>query len=92
MKEIKKIGVWPLSKMMGIITAIMGFIITALGIILIKFIDAEAAAEITGATALSAILMGIVFYGILGIILGAVFAWLYNLLTKKIKGFEIELK
>ena len=92
MREIKKIGVWPASKVMGIVLAIMGFIVTALGIILIKFLDAEAAAEVTGATALSAILIGIVFYGILGIALGALFAWIYNLVVKHTKGFEIDLK
>jgi hypothetical protein len=92
MKEITKIGVWPASKVMGIIMAVLGFIITLFGVILVKFLDAEAAATITGASAAVALLMGIVQFGIAGFILGGLFAWLYNKTVKYTKGFEIELK
>jgi len=92
MKEIKKIDVWTASRISAIITAIIGLVATAIGIILVKYLDPVNATEMTVAAISSTLLIAIVLYGLVGFLGTALYVWLYNLLTKYMKGIEVEIK
>ncbi|MFC1648565.1 hypothetical protein ACFL1B_03820 [Nanoarchaeota archaeon] len=91
--ELKKIGVWSLAKIQCIIMAVFGLI---MGII--QFMALITSNTATGVSEdlyvypwLPIVVMPI-FYAILGFLIGALGAWLYNILAKKIGGIQLELK
>ena len=92
MREIEKIRVFSAAKISGIISAILGFIIIVVYVLFLKIAPLAGIAPITVGAALSTIVVGSIFYGIIGFIGGALYAWFYNLITKYTKGIEIELK
>ncbi len=90
MKVIKKIGVLSFAKIEAVLMAIVGL---AYGIIFAVFGGGaltEAGAIGAGYGVLGIIILPIM-YAVMGFVLGAVGAYLYNLVAKRIGGIEIEL-
>lgn len=86
MTKITKFGVLSVAKLQGIVMAIMGLIV---GLIIVS-INATSFGVLR--SLFFAIIVFPIFYGILGFVLGALGAFLYNLVAKRIGGIEIELE
>ena len=89
---VKSIDVWSCAKMAGVFYGLAGLLVIPIALISIA---ASAGSQhpygAFGAVAL--ILLAIlapVFYGLLGFLLGALSAWLYNLAAKHIGGIRID--
>jgi hypothetical protein len=85
-KQLIRISILQSSKIMTALYVLMGFIYTLVGIPMIIF----------GSNQLRIIgiiyLLGPIFAGIFGFIFFVIFAAIYNLLAKRLGGFEIEIK
>ena len=92
-KIIHKMGVLSVAKIYAIIMAIVGFIIGIFYAILgAVTVSSGAPPDVFAGLGVIAIIVVPIIYGIMGFVLGALSAWLYNLLSKWIGGIEIELK
>ena len=92
MHEIKKVGVWTLARLEMILFAIFGLIV---GIITL-LIGAPATPETQSVAfaagfGVGAIIVLPILYGVMGLISGAVGAWLYNLVAGWVGGIKVEL-
>ena len=94
MWEVKSLKIWPMSRIYAVLMAIMGFI---LGILYFVLGIASSSLGITNQeteifTKFGAwgIILLPIFYGVLGLIFGAVGAFLYNLVAKWVGGVEIQ--
>jgi hypothetical protein len=85
-KQLIRISILQSSKIMTALYVLMGFIYTLAGIPMIIF--GGKTVKIMGIVYL---LMPIIM-GILGFILFVIFAGIYNLLAKRLGGFEVEIK
>jgi len=97
MKKLKKIGVLSLAKFQGLLMAILGLFLglMAFGMQYLYLGDSSVdvpEAQIAAAFGPVAIILFPVAYGIMGFVMGAVGAALYNLISKLIGGIEIEIK
>jgi hypothetical protein len=97
MKEIKKINVLSVSKILGLSFAIMGFII-GIAVGFVMFVIGSAFDAFNGFTTLIAPGLGIVgfiiipmIYGLVGFIIGGLSTLIYNILASWIGGIEIEV-
>jgi hypothetical protein len=86
---IKRIGVLSVAKIYGVIMAVFGLIIGVIGGLYVM-IDAAAARGIVAG--LAAMILGPVFYGILGFVGGALGVLIYNAGASTIGGVELELE
>lgn len=93
MHVIKKIGVGSAARIYGLTLAGIGAIIgIPYGLFVLAFIGTEAAGLPFGSGFILIIILGIpIFYGVLGFLLGGLFAWMYNLVASKVGGLEIDL-
>ncbi len=93
MQEIKKIGIFSVSKVYAIIFAIIGLIG---GLIFAVFGMVASAVGNFGALGASIGILSVilfpVLYGVIGFVMGALGALIYNLVAAWIGGIEIELK
>jgi hypothetical protein len=94
-KQVTKIGVLSLGKILGVLYAIMGLIFGAL----ITLMSLGAGSLMGERGAFAGMLFGVgaiiavpIFYGIMGFIGGITMALLYNLTTELIGGLEIEVE
>jgi len=90
--ELKKINVMSFAKIQGLIGVAIGLIagvIYAL-IALIAPFSTDIDISVLRITA-SLIILFPLIYGVLGFIGGALIAWIYNVIAKRIGGIEIEL-
>jgi hypothetical protein len=97
MKEIKRIGILSMAKIYGLTMAILGLII-GIFIGFIMFFIGSFVGTSHGITPFFGPTLGIggfiimpIIYGLLGFILGALCAVLYNLLASWVGGIEIEI-
>ena len=95
MQTIKSVGVLSVAKIMGALYAILGLIAMPL-LLLIGLAGSMMPKQggqnpFAGAGMLFA-LFAPIFYGVLGLIFGALGAFLYNLLAKWIGGIELHLQ
>lgn len=94
MQVIKKIGVGSAAKVYGLTLGLLGIFIGIIYALIFSFIGTFANEEIpmmgAGLGIFMLILIPIV-YGILGFIIGALGAFIYNFVAKKFGGLEIEL-
>ena len=88
MKEIKRMEPMPIAKIAGIAGLAMGVILDIV-LIIAGLIQGTSLAELF--TNPTLMIMPIISYGIAWFIAGLFFAWLYNLLAKKIGGIKLEL-
>ncbi len=93
MQVIKKIGVGSAARIYGWSLAGIGAIIAIpYGLFFGAAIGLSDSGLPFGSAFLIVLIIGIpLIYGLLGFIFGAVFAWLYNIISKKTGGLEIEL-
>ena len=93
---VRKVGVWSVARMYGALSGGMGLIF-GLGLAvasLVGFSLAEGDEPVLIATAMGvgAVVILPLFYGVLGICVGAVGAFLYNLLAGVVGGVTIEVE
>ena len=89
MQKIEKIGVLSLAKIFGILYAIFGLILGTL-FSLFSFVGINADETGLYFGAVSIITVPII-YGILGFVFGAITAFFYNIIARKVGGLEVEL-
>ncbi|MDW7731179.1 MAG: hypothetical protein SCH66_01980 [Methanolobus sp.] len=96
MTVVKRIDVFSLGKVVGLIYAIFGVIIGA--IITIFSLLGAVAMQGLGFSGAMSLFFGIgsvivipIFYGIMGFIVGALAAWFYNIIAGWVGGIEIEV-
>jgi len=92
--ELKRVGVVSVAKIYGIIMAIIGLFV---GILIALFgTGAAAIAGMPGVVAISAGILSIILfpilYGIIGFLMGAIGAILYNFVADKVGGVELTFK
>jgi len=95
---LTRVGVWSFSRMLGILYGLMGLIVggilTVVSLLGVAF--GMAAGEENAVFGLifgvGAIVILPTFYGVLGLIVGALGAAFYNLAAKLVGGFELELE
>ena len=92
MVVLKKIGILSVAKVQAILMIVVGLVLGIFYAIVAASIDkTQYTSEPIVMLGWWSILIMPVFYGILGFILGAIGAWLYNIVAKKVGGIEIEL-
>jgi|SRR3989344_5094561 len=97
MVVVKRIGVWSVAKLEAVLMAIMGLIFGVIYFVMSLIIgalglgngDAASFGLLAGLGVLGIIFLPI-FYGLLGLVMGALSAWLYNVIAGWIGGIEIE--
>ena len=96
MIQIKRVGVFSVGKVFGLLYALMGLIFGAIFSCVSLFGAAAAMSEIGGEGAFGLLfgIGGIIFlplmYGIMGFIMGLIMAVLYNLIAKFAGGIEVQ--
>lgn len=94
MHIIKSVGVLSVAKILGLIYACMGLIFAPL-FLLIGLIGSMVGQQKTPFAGMFGVVVALlmpVFYGVLGFIMGAIGALLYNLFAKLVGGFELEIE
>lgn len=93
MQVVKKIGVGSAARIYGLTLAGFGAIIAIpYGLFFASTIGQMGSGLPFGSAFLIILIFGIpIIYGLLGFIFGALFTWVYNLVSKKTGGLEIEL-
>jgi hypothetical protein len=94
---IKSIHILSLAKVLGLLYALLGFIVGSL-LTCVSLLGATAALSESGAEAgplgvlfgLGSIIILPIFYGVIGFIGGIITAFLYNLIAGWVGGIEIE--
>lgn len=93
MKTIKRLDVLSVAKLHGAVLAlfalIVGLVFTLFAGLFGSLVDAPGFGIVSG---LGMTIGGVVLYGIMGFISGAVGAFFYNVVAKKIGGIKIELE
>lgn len=102
MQRIKKVGVMSVAKFYGLMGIVVGFLIGLfLTFFSVAFIGStgtgsalaeDQAATFVGGFGILAIIIAPILYGILFFVIGAVFAFIANILLKITGGIEIELE
>lgn len=94
MYMIKSVGVLSIAKICGLIYACFGLIFLPFFLLMISlqaFVPKDQAAFF-GAFGIILAIAAPILYGIMGFVMGAIGALLYNLFAKLIGGFEFELE
>jgi hypothetical protein len=99
MQRIKSVGVLSCAKMLGVLYGCMGLLFIPFALIagLASMATQQANSTIGGAAIGGAaiIALGILaplLYGAMGFVFGAIGAWIYNLIAKRLGGIEIQLE
>lgn len=95
---IRRFGVWSVAKLYGALLAAMGLLFGA--VVALASMIGGAAGALGGDSSASgpmAMMFGVgaviflpIFYGVLGVVMGAISAGLYNLIAGLIGGIEVE--
>jgi hypothetical protein len=94
MQRIRSVGVLSCAKMLGILYGCMGLLFIPIALIggLASMASQQANSAIGGAAMLAFGIVAPFLYGGIGFIFGAIGAWIYNLIAKRLGGIEIELE
>ncbi|WP_298670433.1 hypothetical protein [uncultured Methanofollis sp.] len=98
MAEIKHLGIFSVAKISGVLYLIIGLIvgfIFALLSLLGMVAPGGAGMATAGLGGIALLIMTFffaIFYGILGFIIGGLFAWLYNIAAAWVGGIEMEIR
>jgi hypothetical protein len=95
--ELKRVGPWSVARVCGTMYAAMGLIFGALfacvalvgGSLAQRNNDAGAFGALFG---VGAIVVLPLFYGVAGVVFGALSAWLYNVFAGMVGGIEVQLE
>lgn len=94
MHILKSVGVMSVAKIMGLVYGCLGLIFVPI-FLLIGLVGSMAGQQKTpfaGAIGVFLAVLMPLFYGVLGFIMGAIGALLYNLFANLVGGFELELE
>lgn len=99
---VRRIGVLSLAKVQGVIMAAIGLVLGVLyGLIIMTFgaVMMSAGSRDAGAAAAGSVIGGLamivlfpIFYALIGFVMGAISAFIYNLAAGSIGGLEMELE
>ncbi|MGA9812387.1 MAG: DUF3566 domain-containing protein [Terriglobales bacterium] len=94
MQRIKSVGVLSCAKMMGVLHGCMGLLFIPFFLIagLASMAAQQANSAIGGAAMLAFGILAPVIYGAMGFVIGAIGAFIYNLVAKWLGGIEIQLE
>ncbi len=87
MKKLKRIDPKSTAKFLGLFYAVLGFLGCAIFLIMSLFSTKSAALIALVFTVLVPI-----FYGIMGLVIGYLMAFIYNLIAERIGGIQIEIE
>jgi ABC-type transport system involved in multi-copper enzyme maturation permease subunit len=94
MYSLRSVDVWSCAKIMGAIYGCLGLIFLPFllwgGIGSLLF--GRDSASFPGVAMLFLAILAPIFYGVMGFVMGAFTAWVYNLVAKRIGGIRLELK
>ena len=94
MRIIKSVGVFSVAKVMGAMYGLLGLIFIPI-FLLVGMAGSMAGGRSNPFGALGGLMLGIlapVCYGVMGFVLGAISAFLYNLMAKWLGGIEVEVQ
>lgn len=92
MKELKKIDIFSVAKLQAILMVVVGLVLgifSAIFAIIFGTIT-ESTRLIVSSKVIPMIFLLPIFYGILGFVMGAVGAFLYNLIARWVGGIKVE--
>jgi hypothetical protein len=96
--ELKRVGPWSVARVFGTMYAAMGLIFGAL-FACIALLGGSIAQQNGDENAVFGALFGVgaivllpLFYGVCGVVFGALTAWLYNVFAGMVGGIEVELE
>jgi hypothetical protein len=94
MHILKSVGVLSMAKIMGLIYGCMGLIFAPFFLLfgIIGMAAGRQGLPFAGVFGIVFALLMPIFYGVLGFIMGAIGALLYNLFAKLVGGFELEME
>jgi hypothetical protein len=94
MQRIKSVGVLSCAKMLGVLYGCMGLLLLPFALVagLASMATQQANSAIGGAAILAFGILAPVIYGAMGFVFGAIGAWIYNLIAKRLGGIEIQLE
>jgi hypothetical protein len=94
MQEIKAVSVISFARIMGILYGIMGLLFLPMFLIMSAvsgFSGQKDAAFGAGIGLVFALIMPVI-YGVMGFVMGALMAWIYNLVAGRWGGIELDLR
>lgn len=101
---VKRIGAWSLAKISGLVYGGMGLIFAAivgllslLGTVMVYDVGVDQSWGAVGALfdklpTVGAVLLMPLFYGLMGLVFGAITALIYNLMARLVGGLRLELE
>ena len=100
MQRIKSVGVLSCAKMLGVLYGCMGLLFIPIALVggLASMAAQQASGTIgamgaiSGAALLAFGILAPFLYGAMGFVFGAIGAWIYNLIAKRLGGIEIQLE
>lgn len=94
MQRIKSVGVLSCAKMLGVLYGCIGLLVIPIALIagMASMATQQTNSAISGAAMLAFGILAPVFYGAVGFVGGAIGAWIYNLIAKRLGGIEIQLE
>ena len=94
MQRIKSVGVLSCAKMLGVLYGCMGLLLIPIALIggLASMATQQTNGAIGGAAMLAFGIIAPFLYGGMGFVFGAIGAWIYNLIAKRLGGIEIQLE
>jgi hypothetical protein len=93
MQRIKSVGVLSCAKMLGVLYGCMGLLFIPIALVggLASIASQQTNSAISGAALLAFGLLAPFLYGGMGFVSGAIGAWIYNLIAKRLGGIEVQL-
>ncbi|MGO9862921.1 MAG: hypothetical protein ACLPLR_04850 [Terriglobales bacterium] len=94
MYSLRSVNVLSCAKMMGAIYGCLGLILLPFFLLagVATLMSGQDSASLSGAAMLFFAILAPIIYGAMGFVLGALMAWVYNLVARRIGGFQLELK
>jgi hypothetical protein len=90
---LRSVGVMSIAKIIGLLYGCMGLLFVPLFLLfgLLGSLAGEQKTPFAGLIGIALAVMMPLMYGVMGFVVGALGAWLYNLLSNWVGGFELEL-
>jgi len=94
MHRIKSVGILSCAKIFGVLYGCMGLIFIPFALIggIFGMLSQQRGSAIGGIALLALAVLAPLVYGGMGFLLGALTAWLYNLVARWVGGIELELQ